>query len=197
MLEPVKVPQNVYVEDRIIGPVTLRHLIILGIGAGISYAIYALLTQGGANPGVPLTILAWSPTLVAAAFAFVKINDISLTRMILLMIEGSGKPSVRAWAPHAGFSINIVTKPTKSIPDDTPKVVRGSSKLMELNEQMERERERMEQEHEEEHGTNSRNETNDAASLPVEPGRVTANGTARGTGTLDGIHGPDSPFPSR
>lgn len=111
-IEAVKIPQNVYVEDRIVGPVTLRQLIITGLGAGLSYAIYAAATKSGVTNIVTL-VLCWVPALIAAMFAFLKINDLTLFNIILLMIEGMNKPSKRVWDPGVGISINIVTKPSK------------------------------------------------------------------------------------
>lgn len=109
-IEPIKIPQNVYVEDRIIGPITLKQLIIIGIGAGFSYILYATASKGG-PVSLPYTVALWSPSLVAAAFAFLKINDLSLFNIILLSIEHMNKPNTRTWAMHPGISINIVTKP--------------------------------------------------------------------------------------
>ena len=57
-IEPVKIPQNVYVEDRIIGPVTLKQLAMVGIGMGISYAIFASVNKNG-TVGIPISV-AWS-----------------------------------------------------------------------------------------------------------------------------------------
>lgn len=107
-IEPVKIPQNVYVEDRIVGPITLRQLIILGLGAGLSYVLYGTATKTG-PVSLPLTIALWSPTLVAAAFAFLRVNDLSLFNIILLMIEHANKPSQRVWSQHPGISIAIIT----------------------------------------------------------------------------------------
>ena len=58
-IEAVKIPQNVYVEDRIVGPITLRQLIITGIGAGIGYTFYALAAQAGLT-SIPVMIVCWS-----------------------------------------------------------------------------------------------------------------------------------------
>ena len=46
-IDPVKIPQNVNIEDRIIGPVTLRHLILLMLGGGISYFLWTILKRSG------------------------------------------------------------------------------------------------------------------------------------------------------
>jgi hypothetical protein len=109
-LEPLKIPQNVYIEDRIIGPITLRQIILMGIGGGISYMIWGIFSQanGGATP-LPLTIVSAIPFLIFAAFAFVKINDLSLMRIGLLMLENMSKPRTRILAPRTGFSIHIRT----------------------------------------------------------------------------------------
>ena len=40
-----KIPQNVRIEDKIVGPLTLKQLIILGVGGGITYAIYVALAR--------------------------------------------------------------------------------------------------------------------------------------------------------
>lgn len=135
-IDPVKIPQNVYVEDRIIGPVTLKQLIIVGFGAGFSYVLYAMASKAG-PPGLPLTIALWSPTAVAASFAFLKINDLSLFNIILLMIEHMNKPPVRRWTPHPGISINIVTHPTKEAPAQEKVKDTHSQKLEEMTKKLE------------------------------------------------------------
>lgn len=111
-IEPVKIPQNVYVADRIIGPITLKQIMITMVSAGISYAIWASMKATGSTDSVTST-LAWIPTIIGALFAFVKINGISLFRMMLLGIERLDKPSRRVWSPRDGIYVNIVTRPSK------------------------------------------------------------------------------------
>ncbi|MDO8468543.1 MAG: PrgI family protein [Candidatus Peribacter sp.] len=106
-IEPVKIPQNVYVEDRIVGPVTLRQLIILLATAGFSYAIWTLAKNQLGASSIPITIVCWIPFVIGAAFAFVRIQGISLMRFILLMAEKMDKPAVRLWSPRRGISINF------------------------------------------------------------------------------------------
>ena len=61
------------------------------------------------------TSIAWIPAGIGIVFSFVKINGISLLRIMLLSIEKIDKPSRRIWMPRQGIYINIVTKPkTKS-----------------------------------------------------------------------------------
>ncbi len=117
-IEPVKIPQNVYVEDRIIGPITLRQIMITMVSAGISYAIWAAMKASGPVDAVQTT-MAWIPTVIGVLFAFVKINGISLFRILLLVIERIDKPGKRVWSPRTGIYINIVTKPAKDEPKQT------------------------------------------------------------------------------
>jgi hypothetical protein len=109
-LEPIKIPQNVYIEDRIVGPITLKQIIMLGIGGGISYSIWGIVAQakGGSAP-LPVTIICSIPFIISAAFAFVKVNDLSLMRIGFLMLERLNKPAVRTFSPRRGFSIHIRT----------------------------------------------------------------------------------------
>lgn len=107
-IDPVKIPQNIYVEDRIIGPITLRQIIIVLLGSGFSYAIWSSMQAAGLTTPIH-TGIAWTPAVIATAFAFMKINDISLFRMCLLLAERMEKPRIRQWSPRQGISINIVT----------------------------------------------------------------------------------------
>ncbi|MBI2117415.1 PrgI family protein [Candidatus Peregrinibacteria bacterium] len=104
-IEPVKIPQNVQIEDRIIGTVTLRQLIITIIGCGISYAIWSSLQKAFGGTSIPVTIIAWIPAALFIAFAFIKVYDLSLFRIVLLMIERSVKPQTRTWTPRTGMSV--------------------------------------------------------------------------------------------
>lgn len=142
-IEPVKIPQNVYVEDRIIGPVTLRQLIITGIGAGISYVLFATVTKAGVTD-ITIRVLTWIPAVIAAAFAFLKINDLSLFNIILLIIEGMNKPNVRYWSPHSGLSINVIThQSVKELTGIGARTAENASRLAEVTRQMEKRQEEM------------------------------------------------------
>lgn len=111
-IEAVKIPQNVYIEDRILGPITLKQVLLLAAGGGISYSIYATLVKMYGALDIVTTVIVWLPALVFAAFAFVKINDLSLMRIVLLTAERSVKSPVRVWSPRQGISINIKVQAT-------------------------------------------------------------------------------------
>lgn len=141
-IEPVKIPQNVYVEDRIIGPVTLKQIIITGVGAGISYVLYSSFIRVGLT-ALPFQISAWIPAAIGAAFAFLRINDLSLLTIIFLMIESINKPHERVWSPHAGLSIVLVTRQAAM---QEQKIQRSASETVERLAEMSRALEKRQQE---------------------------------------------------
>jgi len=142
-IDAVKIPQNVYVEDHIIGPVTLKQLMITGLGAGIGYALFASAQKAGVTNMVYLG-LCWIPTVISAAFSFIKINDLSLFSIILLTIETANKPNTRYWSPHPGISINLITRQTvKKMDDASDKVATDARKLADITRQMEKRHQEM------------------------------------------------------
>lgn len=118
-IEPVKIPQNVQVEDRIIGQVSLRQIVLCMIGGGVSYAIWNMAKQAG-YVSMTATIICWIPLAIAAAFAFVKIQGLSLLKIVLLFVEQTQKPPIRVFAPREGVSVHIryffQTQPEKDLP---------------------------------------------------------------------------------
>lgn len=120
-VQPIKIPQNVYIEDRIVGPLTLRQIIIVGIGCGFSYAIWSSISKAYGYVGIPLTAIVWIPGVISVMFAFVRVNDVSLFRICLLMLERINKPSTRTFSPRPGISINIrtFTAPSKELRQST------------------------------------------------------------------------------
>lgn len=90
-----KIPQNVQIEDKIVGPLTLKQLVILGIGGGITYAIYTGLASKYYIETwlIPTAI----PGLLTLAFTFLKIGGIPFGKWILLMVEYFIKPKKRVF----------------------------------------------------------------------------------------------------
>ena len=147
-IDPVKIPQNVYVEDRIIGPITLKQIMITLGGAGVSYGVWAAMKAAG-NIGTSQLAIAWSPCAVAVAFAFVKINGMSLFRILLLSLERINKPTLRKWTPREGLTINIVTKRSRgaqSYKAEKHKEKQAENKIRELSEVLDRGPEEQEEE---------------------------------------------------
>lgn len=90
-----KVPQNVQRADQIVGPLTLRQLIICGVGGMIAYGLYVSLAKY-------YIWITWVPpvgivALITLAFAFIRPIDLNFERWILLWIEFFILPRKRTW----------------------------------------------------------------------------------------------------
>ncbi len=109
-IDPVKIPQNVYIEDRIVGPLTLRQTIIMALGGGFSYVLYSSVAKiNSGQLGIVPTVLVWIPCAVSVLFALVRVNDLSLFRLCLLFFERMEKPPRRSWTPRSGLTIHFRT----------------------------------------------------------------------------------------
>lgn len=108
-----KVPQDVQREDRIVGPLTLRQLIICGIGFSIAYAIYTFLGRDYEliTALIPVIIIA----LITVVFAFIKPLDLVFERYILFLIESMILPAKRYWLKGTGDPSRL-----SFIPPSTP-----------------------------------------------------------------------------
>lgn len=114
-----KIPQDVQIEDKIVGPLTLKQLISLGVGGGISYAIYVTLARN-------FFIETWLiPTAIPAIFTllitFVKINGVPFGKWVFLMAEFMMKPKVRTFVMGGGdlYSATLFAEKTKQVQTKT------------------------------------------------------------------------------
>lgn len=122
-IDPVKIPQNVYIEDRIVGPLSLRQIIIMTFGCGFSYLLYTTVQKATGTMSIPLTILLWTPAAISAAFALIQVNDLSLLRICMLLLEKTQKPGMRTFAARQGISIVFRTSGViKDEPQKAPAV---------------------------------------------------------------------------
>jgi hypothetical protein len=90
-----KIPQNVQLEDKIVLFLTMKQLIICGIGFGIAYVIYITLAKS-------YYAEVWAPPVfivvaITCAVAFLKIKRLSFIKWCLLMIEAMILPHKRIW----------------------------------------------------------------------------------------------------
>lgn len=95
-----KVPQNVQMEDKIVGPLTLKQLIIIGAGGGVAYLVHAILSRAYYWElwAPPVFIIA----LLTLIVAFVKIYNLSFGKFMLLFIEHNLLPRQRKWVKASG-----------------------------------------------------------------------------------------------
>lgn len=109
-----KVPQDVQREDQIVWFLTIRHLVILIIGFGISYTLFTHLNKIYVMDEIS-NVLTWIPLMIAAAFAFVKVKSVSLFKFILLVIEQNFfRPPRRRWSQRGGTPFMSMTTEEKT-----------------------------------------------------------------------------------
>lgn len=96
-----KVPQNIDMQDRILGPLTLFQLLYLLIGFLVTYSLFRSGSiLGFIFIGIPVAVL-------TLALAFIKINDQPFHRFLLSMILFVFRPKLRLW--HKGGTSPKVT----------------------------------------------------------------------------------------
>lgn len=97
-----KIPQNIGIEDKIVGPFSLRQLIILAVGGGISYVLFAISSRLYELNFIEYILIAL-PGIISVAAAMLKIHNVTFAKYILLMLEFAIKPKKRMW-DHRGIS---------------------------------------------------------------------------------------------
>lgn len=86
-----QVPQFIDIEDRIIGPLTLKQFLYLVGGAGVVTAsFYAL-------PVILFILIAIPAAAFSVSMAFVKINGIPFPKVVANFLNYSTKPHLYIW----------------------------------------------------------------------------------------------------
>jgi hypothetical protein len=97
-----KVPQDVQREDQILLFLTLRQVITLMVGFGISYSLYMFINARFFISEIEI-VLILIPSAIAIAIAFVKIKSVGLFHFFLLLLELIiYRPSKRYWEQGGG-----------------------------------------------------------------------------------------------
>ena len=190
-IEPIKIPQNVQIEDRLIGPITLKQVFICMIGGGISFVTWNAVKAVGSVTLFNM-VLSWTPLAIAAAFAFVRVQNISLLRLILLLVERSEKPTVRKFGPRTGISINIRTYfNTQSNEKSQRKYEVESDKFRKLSDVLDKGQTIYNDEMHNEEGRLNTDEIESDPRSPVNPDRIKLdqNSEEARTGAVDGVTG--------
>jgi hypothetical protein len=118
-----RVPQNITMEDRIVGPLTLIQFTILVLGGGLSFLIFtsSLLPS-------PLTlILAVAFALVTISIALGKFNDQPLYRFFRFIISYIITPKTRIWH-KTGLEIQLVRPSNHAVNQNQHKQAKQVSK---------------------------------------------------------------------
>lgn len=117
-MQNIKIPQNVQIADKLVGPFSLKQLLLVALGGGFSYALYASINRSVGYVPMAAQMFIWMPAILSAAFALVKINDLSLWRCCLLIVEMMSKPRRRSLLPRQGLMINIQMQRKKSVREE-------------------------------------------------------------------------------
>lgn len=86
-----KVPQDVQRADTIIGPLTMSGLIIVISGGGFAYLLFLYVAQ----PVGP--VMAFIVAAITAAFALVRMHDMSFAQFLMVITLYLLKPRLRVW----------------------------------------------------------------------------------------------------
>jgi len=105
-----KVPQNIDMEDKIVGPLTLVQFLYL-LGGGL--IVYILFQSLGSNMAV-FVILALPIAIISVGMAFIKIQDQPLSHFIKAGIYYFTHPKIRFWKKE-GVIKSILISPPKSL----------------------------------------------------------------------------------
>ena len=105
-----KVPQNIDMEDKIVGPLTLIQFLYL-LGGGL--LVYIIFQSLGSNTAL-FIILSFPIAIVSVGMAFVKIQDQPLSHFMKAGIYYFTHPKVRFWKKE-GITKSILVNPPKSL----------------------------------------------------------------------------------
>ena len=85
------VPQFIDVEDKILGPITVRQFVIVLVDVGIMFVVYKLASLG-------LMILINLPLLcIGIVLAFMKVNGMPFHYFLLNLIQTLKSPNIQVW----------------------------------------------------------------------------------------------------
>ncbi len=111
-----KVPQNLDLPDKILGPLTLIQLGYILIGGMIAYSIYRI-------GNIVLTVLVASPILLfTLALAFVKVQNQSFGKFVFNFVLFAVSPKTRVW--HKGNTNSTVKIDSSLVANTKAKVIR-------------------------------------------------------------------------
>ena len=102
-----KVPQNIDIQDRIIGPLTMLQLVYAVVGGGLAYSILITL------PSPASYILAAPIALFTVAVIFVKVNERPFLNFFFAMIQFMTSPKQRVWHHGAVDNLKVVIYKTQ------------------------------------------------------------------------------------
>ena len=96
-----KVPQNIDMQDRILGPLTMVQFIYAVIGGGVCYAIYSTIPK-------PFSYILVLPiALFVLAMIFLKVNERPFLDFLISLFYFTTMPKSRIWHHDANSSLSV------------------------------------------------------------------------------------------
>ncbi len=112
-----KVPQNIDMADRIVGPLTLIQFLYLLVGGIIVYALFS--TIAPINPTLFLALAA-PITLFSLALAFLKIQDQPFPKFVAAFFVYVRRPKARVWFKDGRSTESVVITPNPMVSTQAP-----------------------------------------------------------------------------
>lgn len=94
-MQEFKVPQDVDVEDKLIGPLSFRQFFIVLAGVMAGYLIFE--TTASSLPILLSLVLTFLPPLITFAFAIIKIDGQPMSKVLVAALLYITKPSKRVF----------------------------------------------------------------------------------------------------
>lgn len=124
------VPQFIDIEDKVLGPVTVRQFVVLIIGTGLMVAAYSVFYKalGQTFLFVILGIMILAATV---AFAFLRVNGRPFHLFLLSFLLSLKNPGLRVWDNHyvEPKTADLTPPPVAAIPTKAPLSPERLSKL--------------------------------------------------------------------
>ena len=117
-----QVPQFLDVEDKLIGPLTLRQFLFLLAGGGILFLLFKTLNF------VLFVFIAIPVILFVLLWAFYKIGNQRFTKFVTSFLGFIGKPNIYTWKKLS---------PKKSEEEPLPKIIETAKPIKKIPEQKE------------------------------------------------------------
>ncbi len=127
-MEQFTVPQFIDVEDKIIGPITVRQFIIMLVGILLMALCYKLFDF------TLFVVLALFIFLLIVTFAFIKVNGAAFHYFLLNLIQTFKKPRLRVWRKDDTLVKALeIENPVAAAPAAPRRAAYSSSRLNELS----------------------------------------------------------------
>ena len=128
-----QMPQNIEVEDKVIGPLTLRQFLFIIAGLGFSAGLYVLVAKIGL-PMLVTIIFSSPPFFLFASLGFLKFNGRTLDSYISPFFAFLSIPKKRIWKKEA-YHPNM-SKITKDVFDESTASIATKAPLEQIDAQI-------------------------------------------------------------